>query len=122
MPFCPKCRYEFEAGNLICPDCNVSLVDSLPPKTVVAEKPDDSWVVVGSLVSRHKSKVAKGSLDSNNIPSVIIKSQYPNEWGIDLMTGMEKNGWARGRAGSERVSRGSRNRFGNGSRTGFQTK
>ncbi len=30
--FCPKCRYEYNPGITICPDCNEPLVDQLPPE------------------------------------------------------------------------------------------
>ncbi len=30
MSFCPKCRYEYERGTKICPDCGEELVDALP--------------------------------------------------------------------------------------------
>ncbi|NOY88396.1 MAG: DUF2007 domain-containing protein [FCB group bacterium] len=33
--FCPQCRYEFKAGITVCPDCNVPLVDVLPPEPQV---------------------------------------------------------------------------------------
>ncbi len=31
MPFCPECRYEYVEGTTECPDCNVQLIDKLPP-------------------------------------------------------------------------------------------
>ena len=32
MPYCPKCRDEFQDWVKICPDCKVALVAELPPK------------------------------------------------------------------------------------------
>ncbi|MEP0829200.1 MAG: hypothetical protein HRF51_11820 [bacterium] len=29
--FCPKCRYEYEIGLFVCPDCGSRLVETLPP-------------------------------------------------------------------------------------------
>lgn len=29
MPFCPKCKYEYKEGVIVCSDCGVELVDSL---------------------------------------------------------------------------------------------
>lgn len=83
MPFCPKCRYEFNPDALLCPDCNQSLVDELPVKTVTAEVPDDSWVVIGSVGNKMKSDMVKGSLDSNNIPSMVLSSSFSG-----------RNGWS----------------------------
>jgi hypothetical protein len=31
MPFCPKCRDEFQSWVKVCPDCKVKLVDKRPP-------------------------------------------------------------------------------------------
>lgn len=31
MPYCPKCRDEFQEWVKICPDCQVNLVAELPP-------------------------------------------------------------------------------------------
>lgn len=42
MPYCPKCRDEFRPGFDWCPDCQVSLVDTLPepePQTEVPLQP-----------------------------------------------------------------------------------
>ena len=76
MSYCPKCRYEYEVGMLVCPDCNETLVDKLPPDRTAAVVPDDSWIVVGGVASEIKSEMARGSLDSNNIPSMILSSTF----------------------------------------------
>ena len=61
---------------LVCPDCNETLVDELPSEKTAAVMPDDSWIVVGSVASGIKSEIARGSLDSNNIPSMILSSTF----------------------------------------------
>ena len=33
MPWCPKCKNEYVEGILICPDCEIDLVDELPEDT-----------------------------------------------------------------------------------------
>jgi len=76
LPYCPKCRFEFPAGRWLCSDCNEKLVDLLPEKRCGAVQPDDSWVVIGSVVSHIKADMARGTLDSNNIPSVILSSSF----------------------------------------------
>ena len=30
MPYCPKCRDEFQDGVEVCPDCKIALVEELP--------------------------------------------------------------------------------------------
>ena len=76
MSFCPVCRYEYEPGVRICPDCDEELVDRLPETGTAAMTPDDSWIVVGQVAGDMKSDIARGSLDSNNIPSVILSSSF----------------------------------------------
>lgn len=76
MAFCPKCKYEYETGVFVCPDCNEALVDELPREKSSAMVPDESWVPVGQVASQMKSEMAKGALDSNNIPSMILSSTF----------------------------------------------
>jgi hypothetical protein len=38
MPFCPKCRDEFQDWVEVCPDCKSKLVDKLSPKKKPAKK------------------------------------------------------------------------------------
>ena len=84
MTFCPKCRYEYEDDILECPDCRIELIDQLPSSVVsAAVSPDESWIPAGLVNSQIKSDLAKGALDSNNIPSVIISSVF-NAYGKGL--------------------------------------
>ncbi len=76
MPYCPKCRFEFPVDCWTCPDCNEKLVDHISEKRCGAVQPDNSWVVVGSVFSGIKADMARGTLDSNNIPSVILSSSF----------------------------------------------
>jgi len=39
VPYCPKCREEFQDWVKVCPDCGVALVDKLPAEKLPAEKP-----------------------------------------------------------------------------------
>ncbi len=76
--FCPKCKYEYNPTIFVCPDCNIPLVETLEDKKhpQAAVTPDDSWVSAGLILSQLSSELAKGSLDSNNIPSVILPSHF----------------------------------------------
>jgi hypothetical protein len=96
MAFCPKCRYEYRADVFVCADCQETLVDVLPTATQAAVAPDDSWVVVGRVNSQFQSDIAKGSLDSGNIPSVILSSAF-NAYGrgsgmSDIGLGLNSSG------------------------------
>jgi hypothetical protein len=74
MSYCPVCRYEYNPGVLICPDCNEALVEKPPPEKTAAMLPDGSWVVVGRVARETESEMAREALDSNNIPSVVLAS------------------------------------------------
>ena len=77
MGFCPKCRYEYNPGVNVCPDCNEQLVSQLPVETpTAAVRPDDSWVGVCRLIGTSRLGLAKGALDSNNIPSIVMSWQF----------------------------------------------
>lgn len=76
MPFCPKCKYVFQNGIGICPDCDVPLKEHSSNGGGAAMTPDDSWMVVGGVVSNDQTRVAKGSLDSSNIPSMVLPSKF----------------------------------------------
>ena len=41
MPYCPECRDEFQEWVKVCPDCGVTLVDTLPKPPVSKTKPKD---------------------------------------------------------------------------------
>ncbi|MFQ5498175.1 MAG: hypothetical protein ACE5FH_00745 [Candidatus Zixiibacteriota bacterium] len=81
MSICPKCHFEYESDVEVCPDCSEMLVDMLPPASPVAQTPDDSWVAVGKVASEWQSEIARGALDSGNIPSVILSSSF-NAFGL----------------------------------------
>jgi hypothetical protein len=49
-------------------------VAKLPRTFAPAVSPDDSWVLIGGVTGKATSKVAQGSLNSNNIPSVFLPS------------------------------------------------
>jgi hypothetical protein len=77
MGFCPKCKYEYQPGVNVCPDCNEQLVSHLPVTTPsAAVQPDDSWVGVCRVAGGTRTGLAKGALDSNNIPSIVMSSQF----------------------------------------------
>lgn len=69
---------------MVCPDCNKELVDQLNAGAVAARTPDDSWVIVGGFINSRSTEVAKGSLDSNNIPSMILPASFDHS-GLNAM-------------------------------------
>jgi len=88
MAVCPKCKYEYKIGVTVCPDCNEELVDHIPVKSA-AMVPDSSWVSVCRLPSQLKTAMAKGALDSSNIPSIVMSSSFTAlGHGGDMPSGM----------------------------------
>jgi hypothetical protein len=76
VAFCPKCEFEFEDDRRICPECRVPLIDQKPTGFGAAAAPDLSWVQICGVRSNLGAENAKGALDSNNIPSVIMSSKF----------------------------------------------
>ena len=79
MPFCPKCRYEYNPEISVCPDCDESLVASLPEKPKkneehleIDKQGYDNWVKIGNLTSSAFAEMINEGLKSKNIPVVIL--------------------------------------------------
>lgn len=77
MPFCPKCRYEYEPHVSVCPDCEERLVSSLPPVSEAEDElPEEirDWVELARLTSREYAQMLLGALRSRGIP-IVIRSE-----------------------------------------------
>ncbi len=78
MPYCPKCRYEYNPEISTCPDCDERLVVSLPEKSVDNSEVDnlgyDNWVKIARLTSQAYANMINDGLKSKNIPIVILSS------------------------------------------------
>ena len=65
--YCPKCRAEFREGFDTCSDCNVALVESLPPE----ETPEYvDYTEVLNTFNPSDIAIVKSILDSTDIPYV----------------------------------------------------
>jgi len=74
MPFCPNCRAEYIEGVDTCPDCQVELVDELPPK----EEPEYLDLVELEKVPDEVSGVMmKGILVNNGIFAILKSAKIP---------------------------------------------
>ena len=84
MKYCPECKTNFKIQQDFCPTCSTLLVPHLSGNSG-ATHPDDSWVIIGGVKNELNYEVAKGSLDSNNIPSVFLSADEKYEL-QELMT------------------------------------
>lgn len=76
MPFCPKCRYEYEYGIGECPDCGARLVERLPEEpqadNSTEEREYKDWVQLARLTSQYYAEMVVDGLRAKDIPAVII--------------------------------------------------
>lgn len=62
--FCPECRAEYRQGFKACADCQVALVDELPPEP----KPEfHEFVEVMTVTSEGRIALIQGALDDSGI-------------------------------------------------------
>jgi hypothetical protein len=71
--FCPNCRAEYEEGVKMCVDCDVELVQELPPLDT-AEYVD--LVDFETYPDRNEAELAKGVLSGSGIDAVIYGDEY----------------------------------------------
>lgn len=80
MPYCPKCREEFQDWVMVCPDCNVSLLDILPDlpapepelKPEPKEKPSKEPLVhVATAPNEQMAMIWAGILEEEGIDSFV---------------------------------------------------
>ena len=64
MPFCPKCKYEYEEGVTSCPDCGSALVARL----VSGTEDDVDSVILLETTDALKAQFLAEALDQEGIP------------------------------------------------------
>jgi Putative prokaryotic signal transducing protein len=68
--FCPKCRAEFRKGFSICSDCEIPLVDELPPEASPEPEPKPEYIDYAHLLSTYNLAdiaLIKSVLDGEDI-------------------------------------------------------
>lgn len=79
MPFCPNCGFEYREGMDKCPDCNIKLVDKLPPEPEDRYS-DEEFVPAYVAYDRMEAEVIKGVLLDAGIP--VIQESEPTEMSL----------------------------------------
>jgi len=82
MPYCPKCRREFQNAKE-CPDDKIALVKELPFQT---RQSDDgtTWIEIASTANSDEAQLIQGFLDAEGIDAQIEHaeaSQFPMTFG-----------------------------------------
>ncbi len=86
--YCPQCKIRFETKDFNCPDCRTLLVLNLNGHSSAVE-PDNSWVVIAGVDDDLNKELAKGAIDSGNIPSLVINTE--NEKDKELLATLINN-------------------------------
>lgn len=93
MPFCPKCRDEFQDWAKTCPDCRVDLVAELPAESTKSARVKDEPVLLASASNEPEARMWAGILDDNGIPSMVksyasemFRGVYPSAYPIQPST------------------------------------
>lgn len=75
MLFCPRCRYEYREGIDTCPDCEVELVDELPPEPDREKElggPPEDFVPLANLTAEAYATMIGDALSEANIPAEVV--------------------------------------------------
>ncbi|MCX7749443.1 MAG: DUF2007 domain-containing protein [Clostridia bacterium] len=67
MPWCPKCRTEYQEGFEVCNDCNTTLIEELEPLTEKVLEGDYAAYLM-SASDEIESKILESLLEANEIP------------------------------------------------------
>lgn len=68
--FCPNCRYEYNVGVLVCPDCGATLVTELPEESKEPFSDESKTVEIFQTADRSILSFAKTILEENGIISI----------------------------------------------------
>ena len=79
MPFCPKCRFEYNKDVKKCPDCSVKLVARLK------EIPDIRFVALPNLPGKVYAEMIREVLRQKGIPCYLRSSGIIDAYGISGM-------------------------------------
>lgn len=76
--YCPRCKLQLDTKDYKCPDCRTLLVTNLNGQSSAVQL-DSSWVVIAGVDDDINKELAKGAMDSGNIPSLFINTEDEND-------------------------------------------
>jgi hypothetical protein len=79
MPYCPKCRDEFQEWVKTCPDCRVSLVADLPASPKPAKVRKESLVHIADAPNGTVAEMWAGLLKANHIHCLVKGGNFRAE-------------------------------------------
>ncbi len=86
MPFCPRCKYEYNSEVSRCPDCDCVLVDEIVenPETLAEQTlAEAGWEAIGVLTSSVYAEQLVEGLRNAGIPAEVISgSGYFGQMGM----------------------------------------
>jgi hypothetical protein len=71
MPYCPKCKTEYNTGIEKCSDCDLPLVEELPEESPEETPGEINYKLLRNLPSRLYAEMLKESLQNSGIYSII---------------------------------------------------
>lgn len=74
MPFCPKCKYEYQPEVSKCPDCGDRLVASLALEPEEAEETQYDWTPIAKITSPQYGEMILEVLRAKEIPAILSDS------------------------------------------------
>lgn len=77
MPYCPRCRDEFQDWAKTCPDCKVPLVDVLKPEPVESTR-KGNLIHIATAQNEIEAQLWKGILEDNGIYSMARTAESLN--------------------------------------------
>ncbi len=93
MPFCPVCRYEYEPKVSLCPDCEETVVATLPTDEAILTASQGEWRPLCLLKTGMYGDMARSALESKDIPSVVMAQPSGSVGkGLGIMGGLTSSG------------------------------